>query len=265
MKQWMRLVIAIFLAIGSVDAFALELVGDFPPDTTGKNNNEISREQKRKERKQARDLRKRRRGGSRGIVLYKPVIYCYNSSDTFSLQVKPKGEFIFTYPDLSTVSTYKTNEDGSVADIGSGKNYPYLFWEAKSESLNFQSEGNQLPGFLIQTDSLISFLENQLASLGLNSTEQIDFITYWGPIMQRQPYALVQFVIDDVYQEEIARLDISPRPDAMRRVFMLYSPLVTDQIALTVVPQQFNSFERFGFTVVEWGGSIIETSFKKLN
>jgi hypothetical protein len=69
---------------------------------------------------------------------------------------------------------------------------------------------------------------------------------------------LIQFLVDDVYESAIAGLQISPQPDVIRRVYILCSPLKDSSIGLEVVPQEFKSFERFAFTVVEWGGSEID-------
>ncbi|MBP1560080.1 MAG: hypothetical protein J6C96_02400 [Oscillospiraceae bacterium] len=54
--------------------------------------------------------------------------------------------------------------------------------------------------------------------------------------------------------EKNARLDIDPVPDSMLRIFMVYEPCSEDT---EVEPQEFEAFERKGFTAVEWGGSRI--------
>jgi hypothetical protein len=189
----------------------------------------------------------------------KPVIYLYSEEDlTASVNLDPKGEFTFTYPNYNNGWHVRVNKLGGITDLKTNKNYPYLFWEAKSKNLFYQMNQNKLAGFIINTDSTVHFLENQLTSLGLNQTEQTDFITFWGPILQKEQFALIQFLVDDTYESIIAGLQISPRPDAMRRVFMLCSPIKDDSIGMKLVPQEFKSFERFGFTVVEWGGSEID-------
>ena len=57
----------------------------------------------------------------------------------------------------------------------------------------------------------------------------------------------------DVYDDS-AKLDITPAPDSILRVFMAYKPL---DKPIEVPEQVFQPFERSGFTVVEWGGSAI--------
>jgi hypothetical protein len=189
----------------------------------------------------------------------KPVIYLYSDADlTASVKLDPKGEFTFTYPEYNAGWNVQVNKLGGITDLATNKNYPYLFWEAKSKNLFYQTNENTLAGFVINTDSTIQFLEEQLTALGLNETEQTDFITFWGPILQKEQFALIQFLVDDVYESTIAGLQISPQPDVMRRVYILCSPLKDSSIGMDVIPQEFKSFERFGFTVVEWGGSEID-------
>jgi len=196
------------------------------------------------------------------IMVDKPVIYMYsdekiNAEITFTC----KGNLTFTYPeynekwevtiDQNIITENKSGPNGPLR----GKNYPYLFWEAQQEELEFEIQNQTMNGFLISTDSVINFLENSLTALGLNSTEQTDFITFWAPRMIVKPFALVHFLIGDDYAKNISELNITPTPDALRRVFMVFTPLETNQVGLTIKSQELKSFERFGFTVVEWGGS----------
>jgi hypothetical protein len=196
------------------------------------------------------------------ISVDKPVIYLYsdralNASVAFSC----KGDLTFTYPEYKDGWDVTVTENG-IIDQSSGKNYPYLFWEATTGELNYVKAENGMEGFVIATDSAAQFLENALTALGLTSTEQTDFITFWAPRMIASPYALVQFLTDDEYAENISTMTISPAPDAMRRVFMLFTPLQSPNSAFVVSPQQLIPFERSGFTVVEWGGSELSPNQK---
>lgn len=57
------------------------------------------------------------------------------------------------------------------------------------------------------------------------------------------------------WRKRMAELEITPTPDSVLRVFMAAKPL---DAPVDIEPQEFAPFERVGFTVVEWGGSIIE-------
>lgn len=185
----------------------------------------------------------------------KPVIYLYSPEETYVNLTLHHPQFIFTYPQYNNGWSVKTNAGGGLTDLASGKNYPYIFWEGTSENLNFVSEGDVISGFMINTDSVVSFLESALTTMGLNATEQTDFITYWAPRMINQPYAFVQFLVDEQYDAEIAGLTVTPTPDSQRRICMLFKPLDQPHVLFDYETQTLPAFERSGFTLIEWGGS----------
>lgn len=203
---------------------------------------------------------------SNQMIKRKPVIYCYSDKEVdATIRLDPKGHFTFTYPAYQNGWEIQVNAAGGVTDRKTGKKYPYLFWEAASEPLQYQMTEQGLPGFVIATDTAVQFLESQLSAMGLNRVEQTDFITFWVPVLQRKPFALVQFLMEASYQNQVAEWIITPSPDAFRRVFMLFSPLEEPALGTPVIPQKFNSFERNGFTVVEWGGSELDFLSDKPN
>lgn len=185
----------------------------------------------------------------------KPVIYCYSEEPlTATINLAIKGELSFSYPAYNAGWKVDVDESG-ILTTSNGKSYPYLFWEGKTNNLNFQSNQNgSIDGFFIQTDSIINFLEAQLYAIGLNRQEQTDFITYWAPRIISEEYAFIQFLVDEKYASTIAGINISPHPDHLRRVFMLYTPL-SESPNLIIHPQSFEPEKREGFTVIEWGGS----------
>src|SRR5690606_15422146 len=97
---------------------------------------------------------------------------------------------------------------------------------------------HQLPGFLLATDGIVEFFEEKLSVLGLNSQEQTDFITYWGPLLSVKKYAFVQFLVDDAYDNKIATLDITPQPKSIRRVYVICSTLDKPEMGMEIVPQE---------------------------
>ena len=76
-----------------------------------------------------------------------------------------------------------------------------------------------------------------------------EFIVYWLPKMEHNKYNLIAFQ-GDAYTNT-AKLNITPNPDSLLRIFMAYVPL---EDAVNIEPQQLETFERKGFAVVEWGG-----------
>jgi hypothetical protein len=199
--------------------------------------------------------KKLRRG--RKHVAYKPVIYCYNSPDPFRIRVSPKGRATFVYPGTEPVWELTADENGLLTDNKSGATYPYLFWESDHNSFQFTVDQNGMQGYLIRTDTVVDFLAHVLAEVGLNNRESADFITFWAPKMIKEKYALVQFLSTEDYEKHIAGISVAPDPDAMLRLYMYFMPLDNSNLLFEVRPQQFESFRRSGFTVIEWGGSAI--------
>ncbi|MBP8593414.1 MAG: hypothetical protein KBI35_03170 [Ruminococcus sp.] len=68
--------------------------------------------------------------------------------------------------------------------------------------------------------------------------------------MEHNPYNLISF--QGKAYTDTAKLNITPAPDSLLRIFMTYVPLEEE---VQIPPQQLETFERKGFTVVEWGGS----------
>ena len=192
-----------------------------------------------------------------GNLKRKPVIYMYNNTNlSASIQLDPLGEFTFTYPEYNEGWNVEVDKDGGL--IVDGLHYPYLFWEAESSEMHYKLENDRLLGALIKKTEVISFLEESLSEMGLNNTEKTDFITYWGPLLTKSNYAFIQFVVDDDYQSDIARLTIEPKPDKMKRIYILCSNLDDENLGVDLLPQNFKPFKREGFTVVEWGGTILD-------
>jgi len=189
----------------------------------------------------------------------KPVIYLYADQelDAF-VELDPYGEFTFTYPKYQDGWNVTVKGDGDI-EVDE-KSYPYLFWEAKSTSLMItpNETGYEIPGFIIKSDTATSFLQNTLEANGLNQTEITDFITYWGPLLERKEFAFIQFITDEHYDTQVAQLKITPNVNSSKRLYILCSNLSEPSIGMDVVPQMFTSFGRNGFTIVEWGGSILD-------
>ena len=106
-------------------------------------------------------------------------------------------------------------------------------------------------GAVIAGTGTRAYLERALELRGLNGRERAEFIEYWAPKMECNPFNLIRFEGADY--ERSARLTVDPAPDTVIRVFMTFARLgfpvsVLDQ------PQPASPPARRGFTVVEWGG-----------
>ena len=127
------------------------------------------------------------------------------------------------------------------------KTYPYLFWEAKSYVKQDMNKG-----FIVKSEDAVNFLEEKLKILGLNDKESTDFITYWLPILLKNKLSLCSFQTQEFFNN--MQMIISPKPDSILRIFLSIKKI---DHPINIEEQKLESFERKGFTVVEWGGSKI--------
>ncbi|MCA9391969.1 hypothetical protein KC614_02065 [candidate division WWE3 bacterium] len=181
----------------------------------------------------------------------KPVIYLYpEHTQTIDVKLDFDGKIIADYPSYDEVTkgwTVNAYPDGTLENQADGKEYSYLFWEGE---VSQQVDWDLSTGFVVKGDDTRAFLQKKLSDIGLTPREYNEFIVYWYPLMKDNAYNFIHFAGEQY--TDLAKLTISPTPDAVLRVFMVYQPL--DE-KIDVEPQTFKNFQREGFTVVEWGGT----------
>lgn len=178
-------------------------------------------------------------------VAEKPVIYLYPEREQeVTVKLDYNGRFTCTYPEYGNGWQVTAYPDGRLVNKADGQEYSYLFWEGQDET-----EYDLSKGYVVAGGDTEAFLREKLAALGLIPEEYNEFIVYWLPRMMNHPYNLITFQ-DDAYKDT-ARLRISPEPDSILRVFMVYRPL---DKKVEVEEPVLKPFQRDGFTVVEWGG-----------
>jgi hypothetical protein len=181
----------------------------------------------------------------------KPVIYLYpEQTQETTVRLDYAGKLIADYPEIDeSIGGWKVtaHPDGRLVDTRDGKEYSYLFWEGDG------LDGWDLStGFVVKGADTKAFLQKILPQLGLTPREYNEFIVFWFPLMQNNRFNLVHFAGAD-YTDR-AKLTVTPTPDTVIRVFMVWKPLRRE---ISVPPQTFAPVERKGFTVVEWGGTQV--------
>lgn len=187
---------------------------------------------------------------NQSILVAKPVIYLYPER-TMDVDVNvliKNGKISTTYPHIGDGWKVSAQPDGTLINYADEKEYSYLFWEASSKVEYDFSEG-----FVVKGEDTLTFLQEKLAYMGLTPREYNEFIVYWLPLMEGNEYNLISFQ-GDKYSDN-AVLEIEPQPDSILRVFMAFKALDTK---ITVREQTLTTFNRDGFTVVEWGGAQVK-------
>ena len=178
----------------------------------------------------------------------KPVLYLYPETVTdVSVKLVYDGHLTCTYPSYRDGWHVTASPDGTLTDE-SGQMYNYLYWEGETDVQYDLSSG-----FCVKGEDTAAFLEDALRELGLNRREANEFIVFWLPRMQDNPYNIIAFQ-GETYTES-AKLEVTPSPDTLIRVFMVYKPSAE---YVQTEPQKLSAPARDGFTVIEWGGTEIQ-------
>ena len=181
-------------------------------------------------------------------VCYKPVIYLYPETETdVSVKLLLDGKLTCTYPAYNTGWKVTAAPDGTLTDA-KGQIYNYLYWEGETNA-----QWDMTEGFCVKGEDTAAFLEEALEKLGLNRKEANEFIVYWLPLMEQNPYNIISFQTD-IYADA-AELQIDPAPDTLIRVFMTWK--AADSF-VELPEQELTAPERSGFTVIEWGGTEVQ-------
>jgi len=188
------------------------------------------------------------------MYVAKPVIYLYPEETTECyVSLDFEGTLTCTYPSYDEEYGWHITAapDGTLTDTVTGRQYDYLFWEGESALLDGFDNA-----ICVRGCDTAMFLEEYLDACGLTYSEIDDFISYWLPHMESNEYNLISFPAREY--EEMASLNVSPEPDTMIRVYMVFTPLYEEveipEEQQLVWPERTN---RSGFTVVEWGGSRV--------
>ena len=189
------------------------------------------------------------------LMFDKPVIYLYPEQETdvhIELELTT-SELATTYPKYQNGWDVTALPDGTLLNKADGTHHRYLFWDSTNATNVFDLSH----GYCVAGSDTEQFLKRTLTEMGLTESEMNEFIVYWLPRMEHNPYNLITFQ-SEAYTDS-AKLHITPEPDSICRIFMAYLPL---DHAIEIEPQELSTFERTGFAVVEWGGTELSAAIR---
>ncbi|CAE6411005.1 unnamed protein product [Rhizoctonia solani] len=123
---------------------------------------------------------------------------------------------------------------------------------------------------LLPFDKVTGYIDDALLALGLHTEARTSFITYWLPDLSKHAFIALRFLPQDEY-EKAAPLNITPIPEVVTRVFMLFRGVEESQIELwndamdmermdasvwknIVGIDEAKVHDKSLFRVLEWGG-----------
>ena len=155
----------------------------------------------------------------RGVPAAKPVLYLYPEEEMeVTVTLDFDGTLTSTYPAYGDGWTVTARPDGTLTNPATGREYYCLFWEGITEA-----EYDFSTGFCVAGEDTAAFLEDALDRLGLTEREADEFIIYWLPKLEGNPYNLLSFQTE-AYTDS-AGLTIDPAPDTLIRVFLAWKGL----------------------------------------
>lgn len=188
------------------------------------------------------------------VCVLKPLILLYPQKDTnVDVNLTYISWFSATFPEYDTTKKWWSvlaHSDGTLKDFWTNQDTYGLFWEGNPVN---SSLFDLSKGYIVRWSDIRDFLYSKLTEIGLNTKEKSDFIMFWYPKLQGYSYVQITFAGKDY--TDLAKLDINPKPDSLLRVFMVAKPLTEYR---EIPEQKLQKFERKWFSVVEWGGTIIE-------
>lgn len=190
-------------------------------------------------------------------LLKKPVLYLYpTEKQLVNVKINLNNQtIIHPYPAYNKEKGWNViaSPDGNLINQATGKTHYCLFWESEGKPLM----SNIKEGFVVKGEETAIFLEEKLAKLGLNAREANEFIVFWLPQLEQNPYNAIYFANEEY--NKATQLNITPTPETQIRVMMVWQSLNENmKLKEQVLPQTPN---RRGFTVVEWGGTQITSQF----
>jgi len=174
----------------------------------------------------------------------KPAIYLYPEEDSqISVVLDINGRIIKDIPEYNNGWDVFVTKDGLIEN-----RYDYLFYENTLEEIALPEEG-----WVVAGEDLYSWFDINLPKLGLNEKERIQFKEYWlYELTDSEYYEVKLFDID--FLNENMDLIISPEPDTEIRLIFSFRPVDT---YYEIDAPGIVTPDREGFTVVEWGGVVL--------
>ena len=108
-------------------------------------------------------------------------------------------------------------------------------------------------GFVIPANKRAVAFREILTSYGFNEQETADFIEYWADYLKDgTDYVMYPMLTEGV--DNAMPLTFSVKPDSIYRIWFGFAEYSGDEI----VPPEITPIIRKGFTVVEWGGAVLD-------
>lgn len=125
--------------------------------------------------------------------------------------------------------------------LGEVKDFDYLAYDEFIDS-NFVID----EGFIVKGSNVKYFLQNTLSKYGVKKEEMNEFVSAYTLEMEKNEYNLISF--KNELLDEYFKLEITPTPDTISRIFMVYKAL---DKPINIPEQEIVPMERGNTSVIE--------------
>lgn len=180
----------------------------------------------------------------------------YALSKGWNVLAYPNGQIKDLQPQYTKCNKIDSNKFGLeyANNACKNNNYPYIYWDGKQ---TIKPIPKKEQGWMVKKEDLNKFLSEKLDYVGFNKAEKQEFLEYW--VTKLSKINSKQYFIYFLQNKEVDNylpMNVNPQPDSSNRFYIIAKPLNTSSNK-TPRPQQLQKMIRKGFTLVDWGGSVL--------
>lgn len=186
-------------------------------------------------------------------IKYNNVIPKYRNG--WKVIAKPNGEITDLQPQYTNCEKLPHNTFGFeyAYEACMANKYPYIYWDGV-RLLKFIPEIDE--GWVIKKENIHSFLISKAEELGFNNAESEEFIRYWTTkIRSSQGEYFKIYFLQNEDVDDYMPIYVKPFPDSSNRIQIIVRKV--DEPEEGLIPQNLIKIKREGFTLVEWGGILM--------
>ncbi len=189
----------------------------------------------------------------------KPAVYLYPpQKQLVNVKIYPSGFLTYVDPPYDNEKGWvvEAYPDGRLFGLDHNSipaNYLYFESKIRDEVIRKPQKG-----WVVKYADLEKLYKEILPKLGLNATQEKDFIGYWTKALSKDPSAYYFVgIIDQSNVDEIEKLEITPKPDFINRVRFYFERLDAPKtVEAPDLTGNLGTADNSQFRVVEWGGMV---------
>jgi len=189
----------------------------------------------------------------------KPAIYLYPEKETeLNVKLRLDGRLTMSNPPYDSITGWNViaSPDGRIQQLTTHNpqlitSFPYLYYEANLNNIEIPKEG-----YVVEKEKLEIFLTKLLSDIGFNSQETGDFNKYWLPRLTEKPYYFITLLPEELINAKEA-LSFSVKPETIIRTRVVFEGLYVPIRVRPLTPLRSDPVKRQGFTVTDWGGTLV--------